>query len=235
MLLVPDMVMTRTQKSGKRKFEVQRGQVELPADEDDDPGYTSGYWQHDVNAERSTLNVNASWMLPGVRPPVAQARCLRSAGLGRILRQPAQATAAPPLISRGSAMLPSGTAPQPNAAADSASAQGFSTFQVTAREGNARAGRLETPHGAVLTPAALMYTRFGSAMYLATDMLDKLRHHGVALQLNAMHLCGIPVPVTCFYALQVLKSPKVYIRKLLMGLASGLGYLARCCTSSASK
>jgi hypothetical protein len=100
-------------------------------------------------------------------------------------------------------MWPSGTAPQPAVASESSGAEGFSTFDVTAKEGDARAGRLETPHGAVRTPAALIYTRFGSAMYLATDMLDKLRHHGAALQLNAMHLCGTPCHLLrCFAAVR---------------------------------
>ena len=126
-----------------------------------------------------------------VRPPVAQARCLRSAGFDRLpafLPQPARALAAAPLNSRGTAMCPSGAAPQQAAASHDGATRGFSSFRVTAREGDARVGQLDTPHGAVSTPAALMYTRMGSAMYLATDMLDKLCHHGAALQLNAMHL-----------------------------------------------
>ena len=126
-------------------------------------------------------------MCLAAQQPAVQIRCLRSASLVPILRRPAKPTLSlrPPLAAV-SAMCPTEAAPRPAASSDAA--RGLSTFQITATDGGARAGRLVTPHGTVQTPAALMYTRLGSAMFLGTDMLDKLRGHGAALQLNVMHL-----------------------------------------------
>ncbi len=126
-------------------------------------------------------------MCLAAQQPAVHVRCLRSASLVPILRRPSKA--ALPLhrpLAAASAMCPTETAPQPAASPDAA--RGLSSFQITATDGGARAGRLVTPHGAVQTPAALMYTRLGSAMFLGTDMLDKLRSHGAAMQLDVMHL-----------------------------------------------
>ncbi len=126
-------------------------------------------------------------MCLAAQQPAAHVRCLRSAFLVPILRRPANPTLPlrPPFVAFG-AMCPTEPALQPAASPDAA--RGLSTFQITATDGGTRAGRLVTPHGTVQTPAALMYTRLGSAMFLGTDMLDKLRNHGAALQLDVMHL-----------------------------------------------
>ena len=126
-------------------------------------------------------------MCLAAQQPAVHVRCLRSASLVPILRRPAR-SALPlhRLAAAASAMCPTETAPQPAARPDAA--RGLSTFHITATDGGARTGRLVTPHGTVQTPAALMYTRLGSAMYMGTDMLDKLRGHGAALQLDVMHL-----------------------------------------------
>ena len=126
-------------------------------------------------------------MCLGAQQPAIRIRCLRSATLVPILRRPARSASPlhPPRAVVG-AMCPTETAPQPAASPDAA--RGPSTFHITATDGGARAGRLVTPHGTVQTPAALMYTRLGSAMYMGTDMLDKLHGHGAALQLDVMHL-----------------------------------------------
>ena len=126
-------------------------------------------------------------MCLGAHRPAVHVRNLRSVSLVPILRRSAR-SAAPlrALAIASAAMCPSEAAPQP--AASTSAARGFSTFHVTATDGGARAGRLVTPHGTVQTPAALIYTRLGSAMYLGSDMLEKLRGHGAAVQLNVMHL-----------------------------------------------
>lgn len=61
-------------------------------------------------------------------------------------------------------------------------------FTITASEGDARCGTLETPHAAITTPAMLLATRRGGHLTLTPDLLDKLRPLAQAVQVDVLQL-----------------------------------------------
>lgn len=63
------------------------------------------------------------------------------------------------------------------------------TFTVTATDGKARCGVLQTRnHGDIVTPAALVYTRRGAPLNLTPDMVAQLQPSAKAFQICVMHL-----------------------------------------------
>ena len=65
-------------------------------------------------------------------------------------------------------------------------------FSVHSTEGEARCGVLNTPNGAVNTPAMLVYTHRGGAVNLTVDLLEKLKPQLQALQLYRCDLNAVP-------------------------------------------
>jgi hypothetical protein len=63
-----------------------------------------------------------------------------------------------------------------------------SMFSVHSTEGEARCGVLNTPNGAVNTPAMLVYTHRGGAVNLTVDLVEKLKPQLQALQLDVLQL-----------------------------------------------
>lgn len=51
----------------------------------------------------------------------------------------------------------------------------MSSFNITASEGNARAGQLATASGPLATPALLAYTHRGGMLNLTPDLLENLQ------------------------------------------------------------
>jgi queuine/archaeosine tRNA-ribosyltransferase len=67
-------------------------------------------------------------------------------------------------------------------------------FQVSVQDGLARAGAVVTKHATIATPAPMLYTRRGTAVFLSPDMLERLRPSAAGpgaqllLQVNALQL-----------------------------------------------
>jgi len=88
-----------------------------------------------------------------------------------------------------------GAAPAPGAAAAGApaGATGFA-FEIAARDGGARRGRLTTPHGAIETPAFMPVGTFGAVRGVGAAELEALG--GEILLANAYHLHERPGEAT---------------------------------------